>query len=95
MDRSTWRTFQISHELFWGYRMKFDLFQIDELGTVISLIKADLKTYLLQRNLRELADEVDELQLHSHEPKAPFKEWLRCTEPDAILYLCSHCRKKD
>lgn len=85
------RTFQISSELFWGYRLRVDISLYDSLSDIIQLIKLDLKRYLLDKNLKALAEKVDGMNLHMHEPFLSFSELLDGTSPSDILYLCDHC----
>jgi hypothetical protein len=87
----TTRTFQLSSELFWGFRVKVDLAYVDDIATVIKMVKLELKGYLLQRNLQALAEKVDRLPLHMHEPNVTFDKLLEYTRPKEILYLCDHC----
>jgi len=86
-----YRIFQISSELFWGYRLKADISMYDSLNDIIQLIKLDLKRYLLEKNLKALAEKVDAMKLHMHEPFVSFAELAERTSPSDILYLCDHC----
>lgn len=35
----THRTFQVSGELFWGFRVRIDLFYVDSLAQAIAMVK--------------------------------------------------------
>lgn len=88
---NTFRTFQISSDLFWGYQLNVDLSLCDSLANIVQLVKMDLKQFLLGKNLQALAEKVDGMKLHMHEPFASFHELLDVTSPSDILYLCDHC----
>ncbi len=88
---NAFRTFQISSELFWGYRLRVDLSLYDSLDEIIHLVKLDLKRFLLGKNLQALAEKVDTMKLHMHEPFLTFQELADGTNPQDILYLCDHC----
>jgi hypothetical protein len=84
------RIFQISDDLFWGYRVVIDVNRVESLRDAIQLVKDDLILYLKHRNLMTLAEKVSVLTLHMHEPMCAFSELLSNTHPDQILYLCGH-----
>lgn len=87
----TKRTFQISDDTFWGYRIVVDMLYIDSLNTVIDLVKNDMKNYFLQRNMLQLVDKVEKLKLHCHShPNAYLiKNLLETTTEKDIIYLCT------
>lgn len=88
---ATRRTFQLSDSDLSGFRRSYDLFFVDDLGTVIQLFRGELKGFLLQNNLFELAGRVDAMRMHCHLPREPFGQWLQVTKPGDIIYVCSHC----
>lgn len=88
----THRIFQISSDLFWGFRCSIDLSQIETLEQVIDIVKLELKTYLLRRNLMALVEKISSMKLHMHSPSVEFSELLDHTNPSDILYLCDHCK---
>jgi hypothetical protein len=84
------RIFQISDDLFWGYRVAIDVTRIESLRDAIRLVKDDLIIYLKHRNLLQLVEKVSLLNLHMHEPMCAFTELSWNTSPEHVLYLCSH-----
>lgn len=85
------RTFQISSEYFWGYRMSIDILLFDDVKAIIKYVKQDLKTFLLSRNLQGLADKVENAKFHIHHPYSSYNELVNMTNDNDIIYICDHC----
>ena len=83
---STMRTFQISAELFWGFRVKIDLHNIHCLDQIIFIIKFELERYLISRNLLVLSEKIDKLVLHSHD--GGVQDIIKNTCEESTIYLC-------
>lgn len=88
---STLRNFQVSSELFWGYKITLDISRFDTIKSVITYVKSDLKTFLLSRNLQCLVEKLDESIFHIHEPHDTFEELIHNSTNDDIIYICDHC----
>lgn len=84
-----YRTFQISDDLFWGFRRKIDLDYFDSNEEIIKEIKRQLKLFLQQENFEILIEKLEDVQFHMPEfgdilVKPEFNE-------QTIIYMCSHC----
>jgi hypothetical protein len=88
---TTIRTFQISSDIFWGYRMSIDISHFDDIKSVIDYIKSDIRTFLLSRNLQCLVEKLDECKFHIHQPYDVFQDLLNYTTNSDIIYVCDHC----
>lgn len=92
MDTSTtMRTFQISSDLFWGYRISIDISHFDGIKSIIDYIKSDIRTFLLSRNLQCLVEKLDECKFHIHQPYDVFQDIKNLTTIDDVIYICDHC----
>lgn len=85
------RTFQISSDLFWGYRVEVDISHFDDIGHIIDYVRSDIRTFLLSRNLQCLVEKLDECHFHIHSPFDNYDELLRKTTVDTVVYVCDHC----
>jgi len=74
---------QISSKIYWGFKIEVTRdFLIDtEINDIISYMKKQMKKFFKTHNLLELAEGIDELNLHVH----------NFDIEDPIIYLCSHC----
>lgn len=89
MDR---RTFQLSSELFWGYRVTIHARSFGSIQDIAAYVRAGLISFLLSRNLVVLAEKVHGMTLHMHgEHGSSLEALLEATTPQDILYLCDHC----
>lgn len=82
--------FQISDDIFWGYRINIPLREIKDLPfsvmeqyVILKMIE-NLKFFLKSNHLLQLYDRVKDLHLHIHVPVH--------LESDEIIFLCSHCK---
>ncbi len=86
------RVFQISSDIFWGYRVKVDLLHFDTLPSVIEYIKNDLSLFLKQKNLLMLIEKLEKRRFHIHNPDiSTISDILAYTNNDTIIYVCDHC----
>jgi hypothetical protein len=85
------RTFQISSELFWGYRMVLDITHFDNIKSIIEYVKSDIRTFLLSRNLQLLVEKLDECKFHIHEPCETFEKVINNSTSYDVIYICDHC----
>jgi hypothetical protein len=86
------RMFQVSSDLFWGYRVEVNLSHFENLKDAIAYVKNDLKTFLSSRNLQFLLEKVEEVRFHVHSPYYTINNILELTTPDTIVYICDHCK---
>ena len=84
-----YRLFQISASLFWGWQSNVDIEKYDTIEKICDKVKKDLKKYLQSVNLLELAEKVDNLNIHTHgDSNLLFSKNVQSNE---IFYLCDHC----
>jgi len=88
---NTQRTFQVSSDLFWGYRITVDVGNFDCVTSIIEYIKNDLRTFLLSRNLQMLVEKLDACRFHIHSPFDCYNDLLTKTDDRTIVYVCDHC----
>lgn len=88
---STIRTFQISSDLFWGYRMSIDISKFDDIKSIVSYVKSDIRTFLLSRNLQCLVEKLNECKFHIHQPYDVLQDLMNNTTTDNVVYICDHC----
>ena len=80
------RTFQLSCDLFGGYKMTLDLDYIDSVNEITSYIKANLNNELRNLNLIGLAENLENLDLHCPSVETILIEYT----PSDIVYICEH-----
>jgi hypothetical protein len=85
------RTFQLSSDLFWGYKMSIDISRFDNIQCIIEYVKNDIKTFLLSRNLLCLVEKLDSCRFHIHQPYDMFEHLINYTTSNDIIYICDHC----
>ena len=90
MSKTT-RTFQISSEIFWGYRATLDLLYFENIENIIEYVKNDLKQFLLSRNLQLLVEKLDKTKFHIHSPYNTYSDILDKTDVSYVIYICDHC----
>lgn len=88
---STRRTFQISSDYFWGYRVHIDIADYDDINAILNYIKHDLKTFFLSKNLQSLANKVDRCRFHIHSPYNTYDDLIELTNDRDVIYVCDHC----
>ena len=80
----TIQTFQISDDLFWGWKTQVNLDNFETTQEIIEYIKICLSSFLLEHNLEVLAEKLKE--------KTYFipciEEIISSREP--IIYVCNH-----
>jgi hypothetical protein len=85
------RTFQISSEVFWGYRMLIDISNFDSIKSITDYMKNDVRLFLSSRNLQLLIEKLDTSNFHIHSPFDTFEDLLRKTDHSSVIYVCDHC----
>lgn len=88
---SSTRTFQLSSDLFWGYRVSVDVVNFDCLTSLIDYIKSDIRHFLLSKNLQMLVEKLDQCRFHIHSPYDEFHDLLERTDELTVIYVCDHC----
>jgi hypothetical protein len=91
MTQNNKRVFQLSSDMFWGYRVQIDMFLFDDVSAIIQYIKQDMKTFFLSRNLQLLAEKVEKLKFHIHHPFDTYKDLVGRTNAQDIIYICDNC----
>jgi len=74
---------RLSAELFWGYEVFIDVNTVCTPDDIIEYIRADLRAFLMSRNLQLLAERLDETQFHLHDDVSDLGH-------DSIVYICDH-----
>lgn len=92
MSFSSKRIFQVSSDMFWGYRVEIDLIYFETIAAIIQYVKNDLKQFLLSRNLQLLAEQVEKNNFHIHHPFETFEDIKNNTNTSTIIYICDHCK---
>ena len=86
------KVFQISSDIFWGFRVEVNLYNFTSLDEIIKYIKKEMKDFFKQENLLALSEKVDELNLHTHCIHfSSYEEFIEKSEDFDIIYLCDHC----
>lgn len=85
------RTFQLSSDLFWGYRVNVDVGNFDCITSIIDYIKSDVRQFLLSRNLQMLVEKLDMCRFHIHSPYDEYYDLLQKTDERTVIYVCDHC----
>lgn len=87
------RIFQVSSDLFWGFREEIDMACFQQIEEIPAYIKRNMKRFFQQHHLLALAEKVDTLQLHIHCPVgcSTVEELYVRTGPSDIIYVCDHC----
>ncbi len=89
--QSTKRTFQISSDYFWGYRVHLDVSNFDDVNAILNYIKQDMKVFFLSKNLQSLASKVEKCRFHIHSPYNTYHDLLELTHDKDVIYVCDHC----
>jgi hypothetical protein len=82
------RLFQISDNLFAGFRLLVDLDEIDNMDQIIDQIVNDLRNILKQHKLEILEMELNKKKFHIHD--VTFEKIL-LSEPNEVFWVCIHC----
>ena len=85
------RTFQLSSELFWGYRVNVIVNHYDSIASIIEYVKGDIRTFLLSRNLQLLVEKLDKCRFHFHSPFDTYEDLVNKTDDQTVIYVCDHC----
>lgn len=87
---NTNRIFQVSSDLFWGYRVNVDISSFDSIISIIEYVRSDLRQFLLSKNLQMLVEKLDACHFHIH---SPYNEYVQLVQADdqTIIYICDHC----
>ena len=74
------RIFQVSSELFWGYREIIDVNVYASTEEICTFIQKQLKAFFTLHNLLALAEKVDTLKLHIHAPFETIHDIIKKTK---------------
>lgn len=85
------RTFQVSSDLFWGYKSVLDVSVYETLDDICKHIQQQMKQFFVSHNLLALAEKVDSVKLHIHSPIQTIEDIYLHTSHDTIIYVCDHC----
>lgn len=88
---NTTRTFQVSSEIFWGYRVTIDLSTVTTINDIIQFVCDDLEQYLRGANLQMLIEKLHASHFHIHSPFTSFDEILIKADPNTVIFICDHC----
>lgn len=80
-------TFQLSDEIFWGYKIVIDIDMFTSSHDIIEIVKDDMKQFFKSHNLLNLAERIDGLSL-CMPCLQNLKNKINITEQ--IVYICSH-----
>ena len=83
-----YRTFEISDELFSGFRLKIDLDDIDCLEDIIAYCYQVLSNILNDNNLQSLLAKLNRKSFHIH---GYIMTDLLLSDGNRIFYICGHC----
>lgn len=84
------RIFQVSSDVFWGYRITLDMAHTRSETDIIRALKADMKAFFLKANLELLALKVDGMDFHLH-LQGGVRALMDDAAEDTITYICDHC----
>lgn len=85
------RIFQVSSDLFWGYRVNLDITSFDSITSIIEYVRSDLKQFLLSKNLQMLVEKLDACHFHIHSPYNEYIQLVKQADDQTIIYICDHC----
>lgn len=88
---STRRVFQVSSDVFWGFRLSIDLSHFTTVKEIVEFVKQDMKTFLMSRNLVMLVEKLEARSFHIHHPYDTYQDLLKLTKDDDVIYICDHC----
>lgn len=91
VSNTTLRIFQVSSDLFWGYRITIDVGKYDCVTSIIDFIKSDIRSFLLSKNLQMLVEKLDACRFHIHSPFDCYGDLLTRTDDRTVIYVCDHC----
>jgi hypothetical protein len=80
---TNYRTFQISDNLFWGYKQKININLYTNTDDIINEMRTRLKEFLHQYNLEVLKEKVDTIDYN-----LPEFETILISKPTDIIYMC-------
>ena len=80
---TNYRTFQISDNLFWGYKQKININLYTNTDDIINEMKTRLKEFLHQYNLEVLKEKVNTIHYN-----LPEFETVLISKPTDIIYMC-------
>ena len=81
------RTFQVSSDLFWGFRLQLEVESDSSHASLLRELHAALERFFLEANLLNLAARSKETRLHLHDsPEA----LLAPGSENAVFYACDH-----
>lgn len=84
-----YRTFQFSHDLFWGFKRQVDLDEANSLQDCIDIMYIKLYEFLKNEHFVTLIEKLEagREQLHIHDME--FGNIL-LSDNDTIIYVCDH-----
>jgi hypothetical protein len=91
IENRIYKTFQVSSDLFWGYRVQVDVTRFDSVAAIIDYIKSDMRRFLSSKNLQNLVEKLNATKFHIHHPFDTYSELLNHPDRNMIIYVCDHC----
>lgn len=86
------RTFQFSHDLFWGFKRCIDLDEMETLQDCIDIMYIKLHDFLNREDLEILIKKLEESRQTLHIHDKTFGDIL-ISEIHETIYICNHCDK--
>lgn len=81
-----YRTFQISDDLFWGFKVRLNIDLYNNPEDIVKEVKEQLKEFLSTHNLQVLKEKVDDKLLHTSSIN-----YIRNSKKEDVIYVCSCC----
>uniref|UniRef100_A0A6C0IXN2 Uncharacterized protein n=1 Tax=viral metagenome TaxID=1070528 RepID=A0A6C0IXN2_9ZZZZ len=78
-----YRTFQISDDLFWGFKVRLNIDLYNNPADIVKEVKEQLKDFLSTHNLQVLKEKVDDKPLHTSSINH-----IRNSKNGDIIYVC-------
>lgn len=78
------KNFQVSDEIFWGYKITLDIDFFNNEKDLIKIVKEDMKLFFKKFNLIMLSEKLDYIEFH-----IPNLNNIKQSN-NQIIYICSH-----
>jgi len=88
-----YRTFQFSHDLFWGFQRMVDLDETESVQDCIDIMYIKLHQFLKGENFELLIKKLEEGRSHLHIHDLQFGDLL-ISDVNEIIYICDHGQNK-
>mgnify|MGYP006090558757 CR=1 FL=1 len=79
-----YRTFQISDDLFWGFKVNLNIDLFNNSLDIVKEVKEQLKNFLSKHNLQVLKEKIYDKQLHTSSIND-----IRNSKNTDIIYVCT------